>query len=147
MKKLLVMICMMFGCVFATKANGDKSSKAVAAARANNLSDQMIRGLRLNNFQSKKVREINLQVAEQVTAIEQQHANNQKKIDELCKSVYAERDQFLENVLSTVQYNDYFGDRKVYKAADQKFVASLNNQNNAGSVAVADNATADINVN
>lgn len=59
MKKVLVMICMMFGCTFATKANGDKSSKAVANARAKHISDQMIRDLRLNNYQSRKIREIN----------------------------------------------------------------------------------------
>ncbi|WP_276496175.1 hypothetical protein [Pontibacter litorisediminis] len=143
MKKLLVMICMVFGCVFAAKATGDKSSKlkAVAEARAQHLSDQMIKDLRLNNYQSRKIREINLQVAEQVTAIEAQYASNQQKVEELCKSVFAERDMLLENVLSTVQYNHYFGDRKVYRAADQKFMASFDNQN-AGSVAVADNSAA-----
>jgi len=145
MKKLLVMICMMFGVAFAAKATGERSSKAIASARAQHLSDQMIRDLRLNNFQAKKVREINQQVAEQVTAIEQQYANNAKQIEELCRNVYSERDLFLENVLSTVQYNDYFGDRKVYREVDQKFIASLNNQT-PGSIAEAgianDNATA-----
>lgn len=146
MKKLMVMICMMFGCVFVTKASGDKSSKAVATARAQHVSDQMIKGLRLNNYQSKKVREINQQVAEQVTAIEQQYATNQHMVEELCKGVYAERDVFLENVLSTVQYNDYFGDRKVYNEEDKKFVASLNNNQNTGNVAVAEPATPDMTV-
>ncbi|WP_181163614.1 hypothetical protein [Pontibacter mangrovi] len=101
----------------------------------------MIKELRLNNYQSRKVRQINLQVAEQLTAIEQQNANNQHKIEELCKSVYAERDMFLENVLSTVQYNDYFGDRKIYRAADQEFMASFNTGQNNNEGAVAEAAT------
>lgn len=140
MKKLLVMICMMFGCVIASKANGKETSKAVANARAQHLTEQMIKGLRLNNYQSRKVKEINLQVAEQVTAIEQQYTDKQQ-VEELCKNVYAERDLFLENVLSTEQYNDYFGDRKVYREEDQKFVASLIDQG-AGEIASAESATA-----
>lgn len=132
----------MFGCVCATKANGDKSSKAVATARAQHLSDQMIKELRLNNYQARKVREINLQVAEQMTAIEQQYAGNQAKIEQLCKEACAERDVFLENVLSTVQYNDYFGDRKVYSASDKQFMANIVNggQDTGGAVAAAETA-------
>jgi polyhydroxyalkanoate synthesis regulator phasin len=143
MKKLLVMICMMFGCVFVAKATGEKSSKtkAVVTARAQHLSDQMIKQLRLNNYQAKKIREINLQVSEQVTAIEQQFAGDQQKVEALCKNVYAERDMFLEDVLSTVQYNDYFGDRNVYRTVDQKFMSSLNNQN-AGNIASSAKADA-----
>ncbi|WP_266205833.1 hypothetical protein [Pontibacter kalidii] len=149
MKKLLVMICMMFGCVFVAKATGGKTSKtkAVVTARAQHLSDQMIKELRLNNYQSKKVREINLQVAEQVTAIEQQFAGNQQKVEELCKNVYAERDLFLENVLSTVQYNDYFGDRNVYRSADQKFMGSLNDQNAGGIASSGNTGAASVSVN
>lgn len=143
MKKLLVMICMMFGCVFAGKASGDKSSKkAVATARAKHMSDQMIRDLRLNNYQSRKVREINMQVAEQMTAIEQQYAGNPAMIEKLCKEACAERDIYLENVLSTVQYNSYFGDRKIYSAEDKKFVANLQNgEEQRGGIAAASNAT------
>ncbi|AKD04900.1 hypothetical protein POKO110462_18420 [Pontibacter korlensis] len=140
MKKLLVMICVMFGCVFSTKASGGKSSKSVVTARAQHMSDQMIKQLRLNNFQSKKLREINLHVAEEITAIEMQYAGNQAKIDELSKRVYAERDKFLEDVLSTVQYNEYFGDRKTYSEEDKKYMASLLNRSNEG-IAVAENAS------
>ncbi|SFH12821.1 hypothetical protein [Pontibacter chinhatensis] len=144
MKKVLVMMCMMFGCVFASKATGEKASKekvskAVVAARAQHLSDQMIKDLRLNNYQSKKVRELNMQVAEQISAIELQHAGNKQEIEALCQSVYADRDLALENVLSTEQYNHYFGDRKVYCEEDQKFMASLNYQED-GSIAVVDPA-------
>lgn len=146
MKRILVMICMMFGSTLATKATGNKfatkptggkpTTKALASARAKHLSDEMIRGLQLNNYQSSKIRDINLQVAEQITAIEQEHAGNQAKIDALSKEVYAKRDRDLENVLSTVQYNDYYGHRKDYTAMDKEFVANMNEEE------VGDDATA-----
>ncbi|MFD2998792.1 hypothetical protein ACFS7Z_00340 [Pontibacter toksunensis] len=141
MKKILVMACMMFGSTLATnatgskmatKAPGDKSSNTLASSRAKHLSDQMIRGLQLNNYQSGKIREINLKVAEQITAIEENHAGNQAQIDALSKEVYAERDRFLENVLSTVQYNDYFGHRKAYTAMDKEYTAKLNGTDTGG---------------
>ena len=120
------------GTKMATKAPGDKSSKTLASSRAKHLSDQMIRGLQLNNYQSGKIREINLKVAEQITAIEENHAGDQAKIDALSKEVYSQRDRFLENVLSTVQYNDYFGHRKAYTAMDKEYTASLNETENNG---------------
>ncbi|GHA61509.1 hypothetical protein GCM10007389_12450 [Pontibacter akesuensis] len=85
----------------------------------------MIRGLHLNNYQSQKVREINLKVAEQITSIEAQYAGNQKKIDDLTKKALAERDQYLESVLSTVQYNDYYNQREEYVAIDKEFMAEI----------------------
>src|SRR5690606_42142561 len=81
-----------------------------------------------NNYQSNKVREINLDVAAQITEIEQQHAGNEQLIAEKCKEVLAARDLQFEDILSTVQYNDYFGDRKMYSKADREFVTSLNEQ-------------------
>ncbi|WP_115564351.1 hypothetical protein [Pontibacter diazotrophicus] len=141
MKKILVMACMMFGSTLATnatgtkmatKAPGDKSSKTLASSRAKHLSDQMIRGLHLNNYQSEKIREINLKVAEQITAIEEENAGDQSKIDALSNKVYAQRDRFLENVLSTVQYNDYYGHRKDYTAMDKEFAANADEEENTG---------------
>ncbi|RIJ41989.1 hypothetical protein [Pontibacter oryzae] len=148
MKKVLVMACMMFGSTFAAKASGDKSSKAIANARAKHMSDQMIRDLRLNNYQSRKLRDINQQVAEQITAIEEQYAGNPAKIEELCKGVCAKRDSYLENVLSTVQYNSYFGDRKDYDAEDKKFVAqTLRGEESEGIAINAESDQATVSVN
>ena len=151
MKRILVMACMMFGSTFATKATGnkfttkpagDKTTKTMANARASHISNEMIRGLQLNNYQSSKIREINLRVAEQITAIEQEHAGNQAKIDALSKEVYAKRDRDLETVLSTVQYNDYYGHRKNYTAMDKAFVANMNQDNTSeDATATADTGT------
>ena len=125
---------MMLGSACATKASGNKftssatenkNTVALASARADHLSEEMIRGLHLNNYQSQKVREINLKVAEQITSIEAQYAGNQKKIDDLTKKALAERDQYLESVLSTVQYNDYYNQREEYVAIDKEFMAEI----------------------
>jgi hypothetical protein len=139
MKKLLVMTCMVFGCVFA--ASAQDAPGVTAQERAKNLSDQMIRDLGLNNYQSKKVNEINLEVAKQMLAIEQKFANNEQKVEELCKGVCDVRDQKLENVLSTVQYNNYFGDRKNLTAMDKKFMAeaTMKSKGGNGGVASAEN--------
>ncbi|GAB3817422.1 hypothetical protein GCM10028895_13530 [Pontibacter rugosus] len=125
---------MMLGSACATKASGNKlssnatenkTSTALASARADHLSEEMIRGLQLNNYQSQKVRDINLKVAEDITAIEEEYAGNQAKIDELSNKARAERDRYLESVLSTVQYNSYFNKRKAYTNIDKEFVTDV----------------------
>ncbi len=126
MKKLLVMTFMVFGIVYGATATGNVS--LVAEKRANHLSDQMIKELRLNNYQSNKVRAINLDVAAQITEIEQKFEGNEQLIAEKCKDVLAVRDLAFEDVLSTVQYNDYFGDRKMYSKVDREFMANLSEQ-------------------
>lgn len=146
MKNLLCFLFMTFGVACSVSATGNpKASKTkttetknktavtskktvLVEQRANNLSDQMIRELRLNNYQANKVRAINLDVAAQITEIEQRFNGDQKMIDTECKAILATRDQKLEDVLSTLQYNDYFGDRKVYSKKDKEFVASLSEQ-------------------
>ncbi len=129
-----MMLSMMFGSTFAVKATGskiepkpagDKATKTMAGARARQISNHMITGLQLNNYQSRKTQEINLRVAEQLTAIEQKHAGNPAEIARLSQGVYAERDRLMENVLSTVQYNSYYGNRKDYQALEQEIAANI----------------------
>ncbi|WP_439883412.1 hypothetical protein ACSX1A_09585 [Pontibacter sp. MBLB2868] len=154
MRKLLAMICMMFGSVCAVNASGtaktsgkkatklDKKIALVAEKRADHLSDVMIRDLALNNYQSRKMREINQDVVAQKMAIEAEFAGNQELINQKCKEVCAERDRQLENVLSTRQYNEYFGDRKVYDQTEQEFMATLSDQNESNQIASSDVASA-----
>ena len=138
MKKLLIMTCMVFSGAFA--ASAQDSPEVSAQERAKNLSHEMIRDLGLNNFQSKKVNEINLDVAKQMLAIEKQYSGNQDKINELCNGVCAERDLKLEKVLSTVQYNEYFGDRKNLVALDKQFMSKTANGTRGGSGVATSNA-------
>ncbi|GGG27401.1 hypothetical protein [Pontibacter amylolyticus] len=142
MKKLLAITFMVFGTVFGAFATGNNVT-VVAEKRANHLSEQMIRELRLNNYQANKVREINLDVAAQITEIEQKHAGNEQLIAEKCKDVLAVRDLEFEDILSTVQYNDYFGDRKMYSKVDREFVSTLSEQDSQN---MATNEKADKNV-
>jgi hypothetical protein len=143
MKKLLVMTLMVFGIVYGAAATGNVS--LIAEKRANHLSDQMIKELRLNNYQSNKVRAINLDVAAQITEIEQEYAGNEQLIAEKSKEVLAVRDLEFEDILSTVQYSDYFGDRKMYSKVDREFMASLSEQgtqNLASNEKATENTTA-----
>ncbi|MFD2515261.1 hypothetical protein ACFSRY_15420 [Pontibacter locisalis] len=154
MKKLLAMICMMAGCSFATSAKAetktsgnkavklDKKVAMVAEKRANHLSDVMIKDLGLNNFQSRKMREINKDVVAQKMAVETQYAGNQELINQKCKEICAERDRQLENILSTRQYNEYFGDRKIYDQTEQEYMAGLSNQQNSNNTASSGTAPA-----
>lgn len=149
MKKLMAMVCMVFGCAFAANANGgpkatekkvtkvEKKVAVVAEQRANHLSDMMIQDLGLNNYQSRKLREINKDVVTQKMAVEAEFAGNQAVIDQKCKEICNVRDSKLESVLSTKQYNEYFGDRKVYNQTEMDFMASLDQQNNGGQTASA----------
>ncbi|MBF9253793.1 hypothetical protein I2I11_10855 [Pontibacter sp. 172403-2] len=137
MKKLMMITCMMFGCAYAASAKEDvkvptskTSSKvenkvaALVEKRAENLSDKMVRELRLNNYQSRKVRAINLEVVAQKMAVEKEFAGNQETIDQKCKEICNMRDVALEDVLSTEQYNDYFGSRKTYDQVEKDFMAA-----------------------
>ncbi|MFD2998793.1 hypothetical protein ACFS7Z_00345 [Pontibacter toksunensis] len=139
MKKLLIMTCMVFSGAFA--ASAQDTPVISAQERATNLSNEMIRDLGLNNYQSRKVSEINLDVAKRMLAIETQYAGNQDKINELCNGVCSERDARLENILSTVQYNEYFGDRKSLVALDRKFMSEAADKARAGN-GVASSETA-----
>ena len=147
MKKLLVITLMVFGTVFGAFATGT-NVEMIAEKRANNLTDQMIRELRLNNYQANKIRTINLDVAAQITQIEMQYEGNEQLIAEKCKDVLTARDLEFEDVLSTLQYNDYFGDRKMYSKADREFMANLdvdNSQNLATNEKGAEKASASVN--
>src|SRR5688500_4974733 len=105
MKTLLCFVCMTFGVACgATAKGGDKPTESKATTtvetkkslvveqRAGNLTDQMIRELRLNNYQSSKLRTINMDVVAKMQAIEDEFAGNQQLIEEKCKEVCAERD-------------------------------------------------------
>lgn len=123
MKRFFVITFACLGLIFSAAANGNEKSLTVES-RANNLSDQMIRDLRLNNFQSNKIRQINMDVVAQMVAVETEFKGNQELIEQKCKSICAQRDEKLENILSTVQYSNYYGDRKMYTKFDKEFVAS-----------------------
>ena len=92
-------------------------------ARADRLSNQMVRDLRLNNYQATRLRAINEEKISKMAAIERKNAGNQKLIDEQCNGVCRERDQELQAVLSNDQYSSYFGARSTYYKYDKDYAA------------------------
>ncbi|QJX48182.1 hypothetical protein HMJ29_15095 [Hymenobacter taeanensis] len=91
--------------------------------RAKRLSDQMARDLRLNGYQSAKLRAINEDKVAKMAAIEQRNAGNQKVITEQCDAVCKERDKELQAVLSTDQYSNYYDSRATFRKYDRDYAA------------------------
>jgi hypothetical protein len=102
--------------------------------RAKRLSDQMARDLRLNGYQSTKLRAINEDKVAKMAAIERKNAGNAKLIDEQCGLVCKERDQELRAVLSTDQYSDYYDSRSDFYKYDKDFAARTASANFVNSV-------------
>jgi hypothetical protein len=92
-------------------------------ARADRLSNQMVRDLRLNNYQSTKLRAINADKIAKMAAIERKNAGNQKLIDEESSAIYKERDRELQAVLSNDQYSSYFSSRAAYSKYDRDYAS------------------------
>jgi hypothetical protein len=126
MKTLMIAVLMTFGMIFTASAT--ENNTILIEERANHLTDEMIRELRLNNYQSNEIREINTEIIEKMMAIETEFKGNQKTITQKVKALFNDRDRKLENILSTVQYNKYFGKRTAFNKIDQEFVANANTQ-------------------
>ncbi len=89
--------------------------------RAEHLSEQMTRDLRLNGYQSTRLRAINADKIAKLEAAERQYAKNPEQLEKQSKAISRERDQELQAVLSTDQYSDYFDARKRYAQADRNY--------------------------
>lgn len=89
--------------------------------RAEYLSNQMSRDLRLNGYQSARLRAINADKITKLEAAERQYAKNPEQLDKQSKAIARERDTELQAVLSTDQYTDYFDARKRYAQADHNY--------------------------
>ncbi|GAB3634655.1 hypothetical protein GCM10027422_02450 [Hymenobacter arcticus] len=89
--------------------------------RAEHLSDQMTRDLRLNGYQAARLRAINSDKITKLEIAERQYAKNPDQLDKESKVIAQERDKELQAVLSTDQYTDYFDARKRYTQADRNY--------------------------
>ncbi|MCB2379155.1 hypothetical protein LGH70_16255 [Hymenobacter sp. BT635] len=94
--------------------------------RAKRLSDQMARDLRLNGYQSSRLRAINEDKVAKMAAIEQRNAGNTRLIDEQCGAVCRERDQELRGVLSNSQYSAYYDSREDFYKYDKDYAKQTN---------------------
>ncbi|KAA9339431.1 hypothetical protein F0P96_02080 [Hymenobacter busanensis] len=121
MKKIIATAVLAASVAFGTQAQQAPVKKAAVQQRADRLSNQMARELRLNNYQTTKLRAINEDKVAKMAAIEAKNAGNAKLIDEQCLGVCKERDRELRNVLTTEQYSAYFGNRANYYAYDKNY--------------------------
>lgn len=127
MKKIIIMSCLVFASAFQSIAQDNSP----AQQRANKLSDQMIRDLRLNNFQASRLRAINQDKVNKMMEIEKKFAADPALVDKNCKGVCKERDKELEGFLSSDQYSKYFSSRTQYYKGDKDFAAQIGVKNTA----------------
>lgn len=99
-----------------------------AQQRADNLSNKMIRELQLNNYQSRKLRALNLKNAQKMVEFETKYANDQSELEKCINGVCKERDRALENLLSTAQYSQYYSARKSLNTFDRQYALQLRRQ-------------------
>ena len=121
MKKIIVLTCLGLVTAFSSMAQDNSP----AATRANRLSDQMIRELRLNNFQASRLRAINQDKVNKMMAIESKYANDPALVDKNCLGVCKERDKELANFLSSDQYSTYYSSRNQYYKFDKDFATQI----------------------
>lgn len=147
MKKMLIMTSLVFGSVLhsiaaeaesgnkansatSEKVSGETKTTATKTAavskslsvteRANHLTNEMIRDLKLNNYQARKLRAINMEKVNRMMAIEAK-GGDPTKVDEECFGVCKQSDAVLEDILSTDQYTKYFSNRKGYYKIDKEY--------------------------
>jgi hypothetical protein len=121
MKKILATAVLAAGAAFGAQAQQPKNP--AVQQRADRLSNQMARELRLNNYQTTRLRAINADKVAKMAAIESKHAGNVKAIDDQCQGVCQERDRELRAVLTTDQYSNYFSNRSAYYKYDKDYAA------------------------
>ncbi|RAK69615.1 hypothetical protein [Hymenobacter edaphi] len=121
MKKILATAALATGVALGVQAQTKKSP--VVQQRAERLSNQMARELRLNNYQTTRLRAINEDKVAKMAAIETRNAGNIRVIDEQCQGVCQERDRELRTVLTTDQYSNYFSNRSAYYKYDKDYAA------------------------
>lgn len=121
MKKIIVLTCLGFVVAFTSLAQDNET----ATQRANRLTDQMIKELRLNNFQANRLRKINQDKINKMILIENKFANDPAIVDKNCQGVCKERDQELQSFLSSEQYSQYYASRALYYKSDKDFASKI----------------------
>ncbi|WP_354583273.1 hypothetical protein [Hymenobacter sp. UYCo722] len=94
------------------------------ASRADQLSNQMVRDLRLNGYQAAKVRAINADKVAKMATIQRKNAGNPQLVDEQCNGVCKERDKEFQDFLTTDQYSAYYGARGAYNKLGRDFASN-----------------------
>ena len=135
MKKIIALICLGLVVSFTSFAQANET----ATQRANRLTDQMVKELRLNNFQANRLREINQDKVNKMIQIEDKYANDLAIVDKNCQGVCKERDKELESFLSSEQYSQYYSSRALYYKSDKDFAATIGADADKNTVKSAEN--------
>lgn len=122
----------------ATGKTGTAKKSLSAVERANHLTDEMIRDLKLSNYQARELRKINQEKVNRMMAIEAA-GGDASNVDNECRGVCKDRDKELENLLSTEQYMQYFSKRPIYYKLDKDYAAGGFLNPKANAIAQADN--------
>ncbi|RTQ52202.1 hypothetical protein EJV47_04020 [Hymenobacter gummosus] len=120
MKKMLATAVLAAGAALGAQA---QTKSPAVQQRADRLSNQMARELRLNNYQTARLRAINADKVAKMAAIESKHAGNATLIDDQCQGVCQERDRELRAILTTDQYSNYYSNRSAYYKYDKDYAA------------------------
>ncbi|MDQ4138895.1 MAG: DUF4890 domain-containing protein [Bacteroidota bacterium] len=124
MKKIWIITVLLFASVIGVQGqNVDKAE--MVKERADRLTNKMIQELRLNNFQARRLREINQEKVSKMVDIEQKYASNPNLVEKNCQGVCRERDKELENFLSMDQYSQYYGNRSEFYKYDKDFARKI----------------------
>ncbi|MBC7446543.1 MAG: hypothetical protein H7330_00615 [Hymenobacteraceae bacterium] len=105
---------------------------AEAIARANRLTDRMAQHLRLNNYQTSRLRKLNREQARQMYALEHRPGVAPQKTDEDCRGLCREQERDLRSLLSTAQYADYYEARNDFYSFDKQYAAQGRDASRAG---------------
>lgn len=126
MKRMIFLFPMLLALVFTSY--GQVQPGLTAEKRAQHLSDKMIEDLRLNNYQSRRLRDLNLDLMNKIIAIETKYANNAVLTEEKYQDAYRERNAKLEKFLSTDQFSQFYGTRNYFYKLDKEFAAKAGTQ-------------------
>jgi hypothetical protein len=121
MKKIIIMTCL----GFAISLSGMAQDISKGSERAKRLSDQMIRDLRLNNYQASRIRAINQEKVNKMMEAERKFASNPELVDKTCLGICKQRDIEVESFLSSDQYGQYYSSRAQYYTTDKAFAQQI----------------------
>lgn len=101
---------------------------AQVVTRTNRLTDKMARQLRLNNYQTNRLRQINLEKVARMAEIERRYPTDPARVDADCKGVCDEKEREIRALLSTSQYSDYYSARNDFYTFDKQFLTEPRDQ-------------------
>jgi polyhydroxyalkanoate synthesis regulator phasin len=121
-KRIEIVLGLVFLMVFSAMGQGNPG--LTAEKRAQHLTDKMIKELRLNNYQARKLKDVNLDLVNKLISIETQYSDNPTLMEEKCEEVCRERDVAVGSFLSTDQYSQFYGLRSYINKLDREFATN-----------------------